>query len=170
MSQPIEKLTSVILTGKNYHLWARQAIFGLIGRDKLELVNGERSAPFPKKSGEPTEEEKKALREWRRDDNKVCSWLIATMEPCIKHPAPMKIFCDNQAAQHIASNLVFHERTKHIEVDYYFIQEKNQSKEIKTPYVKSGDKLADIFIKELDSKSFQENIDKLGMINISSPE
>jgi gag-polypeptide of LTR copia-type len=71
MSQLIEKLTSVMLTDKNYHLWARQATFGLIGRDKLELVNGERPNPIPKKIGEPIEEEKKALREWRRDDNKV---------------------------------------------------------------------------------------------------
>jgi hypothetical protein len=37
----------------------------------------------PKKIREPTKEEKKALREWRRDDNKLCSWLIATMEPSI---------------------------------------------------------------------------------------
>jgi hypothetical protein len=63
MSQPIEKLISLMPTGKNYHLWARQAIFGLIGRDKLELVNSEIPAPIPKKLGEPTEEEKKALRE-----------------------------------------------------------------------------------------------------------
>ena len=61
----------------------------------------------------------------------------------------MTLVCDNQVALYIASNPVFHERTKHIEVDCHFIREKIASGCMTISFVNSSDQLANIFTKSL---------------------
>ena len=81
----------------------------------------------------------------------------------------MKLICDNQVALHIASNPVFHERTKHIEVDYHFIREKIASGCVATSFVNSNDQLTDIFTKSLRGPRIKYICNKLGAYNIYAP-
>jgi len=54
----------------------------------------------------------------------------------------MRVWCDNKSAINIAYNPVQHDRTKHVEIDHFFIKEKLDSGIIKLRYVNSGGQVA----------------------------
>ena len=78
----------------------------------------------------------------------------------------MQFICDNQATLHISSNLVFYEKTKHIEVDCHFIREKIASGCMTTSFVNSNDQLADIFTKFLTGPRIKYICDKLSAFDL----
>ena len=93
--------------------------------------------------------------------------ILSELKLSVRSPTTLK--CDNQSAIHIAKNPVFHERTKHIEVDCHFIRDLIRSGKIVTPHVRSEDQLADILTKPLGPSIFQNLCNKLGIHNVYTP-
>jgi len=95
------------------------------------------------------------------------TWLQYLLQDLqVEHCQPATLLCDNKAAHYIAANLVYHERTKHIELDCHTIREKIQNGEIQTTHVQTKYQVIDIFTKPLPTPLFQSHLRKLGVIDI----
>lgn len=81
----------------------------------------------------------------------LCSFLhelqVSTQDPCL-------LYYGNISATCIAANLVFHARTKHIEIDYHFIRDLITTGALKVQFVCTDNQTADIFKKGLASSRF----------------
>lgn len=93
--------------------------------------------------------------------------LLAELGFPVTHP--MGLYCNNKAVINIAHNPVQHDRTKHVEVDRYFIKEQLQCGSICTPLVKIGDQLVNVLTKGLPSTRFIDVVGNLEMRDIYFP-
>ncbi|KAL0420844.1 UNVERIFIED_CONTAM: Retrovirus-related Pol polyprotein from transposon RE1 [Sesamum latifolium] len=76
--------------------------------------------------------------EYRSLGTTICElkWISYLLQDLhLVSATPILVYCDNQAAIHIVANLVFHERTKHIEIECHLIQDHYKSGFILPSYV-----------------------------------
>ncbi|GKA98998.1 ribonuclease H-like domain-containing protein [Tanacetum coccineum] len=88
----------------------------------------------------------------------------------VKNLLPVVMYCDNSSALQIAANLVFHEKSKHFEIDVHLVREKVASGVIKTKKIHTSQQIADIRTKGLDIEQLNMLCEKLGMLDMFKVE
>ncbi|GJY75319.1 retrovirus-related pol polyprotein from transposon RE2 [Tanacetum coccineum] len=89
------------------------------------------------------------------------SFILKDLHILIK--LPIIIFWDNKFAQQLAANPCFHERSKHLDMDYHLTREKIQDGFLQTTFIPTTRQLADVMTKVLNHVQHSLLVDKLGI-------
>ena len=83
----------------------------------------------------------------------------------VNNLTPVNLFCDNESAIKLALNPVFHDKTKHFEIDLHFIREKVEKRIVKLVKIESVHQNADLLTKSLISGQHNFLVDRLNMFD-----
>ncbi|CAM8998928.1 unnamed protein product [Rhodiola kirilowii] len=109
-----------------------------------------------------------AEAEYRSMAHTCCEivWLVKILADFQVHiQSPVPLHCDNVAAMHIAKNPVFHERTKHVELDCHVVRQHFNSGLINPHFVSTSEQPADLLTKPLSSDRLMYLSTKLNVVN-----
>ncbi|GJW81397.1 reverse transcriptase domain-containing protein [Tanacetum coccineum] len=105
-----------------------------------------------------TKVEYMALREAAKEE----IWLKGLIEDLGFSQDQVTVFCDSMSAIFLATDQVYHVRTKHIDVRYHFIR---TEKRIKVKKIGTQDNPADVFTKPVPLSKFRHCLDLLNIDN-----
>jgi hypothetical protein len=77
---------------------------------------------------------------------------------------PTTLHYDNQSAIKMTKNLIYHMKTKHVEIQHHYIREQMQNKERELIYYTWQDQVVDIFTKALKREKFENFQEMLGVV------
>jgi hypothetical protein len=105
-----------------------------------------------------TEAEYKAIG----DTTTEIMWVQTLLKELnIRSPSKAMLWCDNIGAKYLSANPVFHDRSKHIEVEYHFVSERVFRKLLNIDFVSSKDQVVDEFTNALSVRlleNFKNNL------------
>ena len=64
------------------------------------------------------------------------------------------IYCDNQICVKLSKNMVFHDKSKHIEIKYHYIRDMVQRGAVKLQYVVMNEQIDDVLTKPVARVKF----------------
>lgn len=87
----------------------------------------------------------------------------------LSHSGACSLYCHIMSSLYITHNSVFHEHTKHIEIDYHYIRDAIQEGLLVMSHVFTTEQLADLFTKALGTRQFHYLLGKLGISDPYAP-
>jgi predicted lipase len=96
---------------------------------------------------------------------KEAIWMTKFMKELryTKEKKVMVIRCDNQGAISLTKNPTQHARTKHIDVQHHFVQERVENGKITFEYCSTKDMVADVLTKALPRERHNKLISMFGL-------
>jgi hypothetical protein len=101
----------------------------------------------------------------------VCEavWIRKLLTDLFDHEMdPTIIHYDNQSYVKLSENPLFHDRSKHIEIEYHYIRDMVQRKVVHLQYLPTHEQIADIFTKLLAKTKFEYFRERLGLVENAS--
>ena len=143
----------------------RRSIFGYCFFIGSSLVPW-KSKKQPPVSCSSAEVEYRAIASATRELQWMC-FLLSNL-----HQDPSRfhvLYCNKQSVLHLYANPVFHEHTKHLDIDCHLVREKLQAGVMRLLHVSSSNQTTNVFTKAARPRQIYECITKLGMVDIYQP-